>query len=165
MQGKSKRTSGGKIRKAVIEDAPFIHTAIQKYASAADLLIKPLADIYSQIREYFIYEVKGKPAGVIALHIYWSDMAEIRSFVVEQESRMKGGGGRLLKAAMSEAKKMGITKVFALTKIPGYFISRGFKEVEKAALPQKIWKDCLNCPKFPGCDETAVLFDYNGVKV
>ncbi|HPN65199.1 MAG TPA: hypothetical protein PK247_08335, partial [Candidatus Goldiibacteriota bacterium] len=91
MPGKSKRPSGGKIRKAVIEDAPFIHMAIQKYASAADLLIKPLADIYSQIREYFIYEVKGKPAGVIALHIYWSDMAEIRSFVVEQESRMKGG--------------------------------------------------------------------------
>ena len=60
---------------------------------------------------------------------------------------------------------MGITKVFALTKIPGYFISRGFKEVEKAALPQKIWKDCLNCPKFPGCDETAVLFDYNGDNV
>ncbi|MBN2754237.1 MAG: N-acetyltransferase [Candidatus Goldbacteria bacterium] len=158
--GKKKLT----VRKAMLEDAVFIHMAIQKYAAAADLLIKPLGDIYSQIREYFICEINGKPAGLIALHVYWSDMAEIRSFVVEKENRMAGAGGMLLKAAMAEAKKMGITKVFALTKIPDYFRKHGFKDEEKAALPQKIWKDCLNCPKFPNCDESAVLYDFNGEK-
>ncbi|HOL22982.1 MAG TPA: GNAT family N-acetyltransferase, partial [bacterium] len=24
-------------------------------------------------------------------------------------------------------------------------------------LPHKVWSDCINCPKFPRCDETAML--------
>ena len=31
--------------------------------------------------------------------------------------------------------------------------------VEKEVLPQKVWVDCVNCPKFPDCDETAVLLE------
>jgi amino-acid N-acetyltransferase len=31
--------------------------------------------------------------------------------------------------------------------------------VEKSILPHKIWADCLKCPKFPDCDETAMMID------
>jgi len=30
-------------------------------------------------------------------------------------------------------------------------------EVRKARLPHKIWSDCIECRKFPDCDETAVV--------
>jgi amino-acid N-acetyltransferase len=29
--------------------------------------------------------------------------------------------------------------------------------VDKNLLPHKIWSDCLNCVKFPECDEVAVM--------
>ena len=46
---------------------------------------------------------------------------------------------------------------------PGFFISLGFKEVEKEMFPEKIWADCLKCAKFNCCDEKAVLFQADDV--
>ncbi|MDR2055853.1 MAG: hypothetical protein LBQ10_08315, partial [Desulfovibrio sp.] len=45
-----------------------------------------------------------------------------------------------------------------------FFINLGFTVVEKDVLPQKIWADCVNCPKYPDCDEIAVLLDISGNK-
>jgi amino-acid N-acetyltransferase len=25
-------------------------------------------------------------------------------------------------------------------------------------LPRKVWTDCFRCPKFPNCDETALIY-------
>jgi amino-acid N-acetyltransferase len=33
----------------------------------------------------------------------------------------------------------------------------GFSGIDKSALPQKIWGDCVRCPKFPECDEHALI--------
>jgi amino-acid N-acetyltransferase len=35
----------------------------------------------------------------------------------------------------------------------------GFEVIEKSELPQKIWGDCVQCPKFPDCDEIAMARD------
>ena len=40
-----------------------------------------------------------------------------------------------------------------------FFKKMGFREVAKTELPHKIWSDCLKCPKFPECDETALIID------
>jgi amino-acid N-acetyltransferase len=31
--------------------------------------------------------------------------------------------------------------------------------VEKMDLPRKIWAECYSCPKFPDCDEVALVLD------
>jgi len=36
--------------------------------------------------------------------------------------------------------------------------------VPKETLSQKVWKECINCPKFPNCDEEAVVYDTPGNK-
>jgi amino-acid N-acetyltransferase len=33
----------------------------------------------------------------------------------------------------------------------------GFKRIERADLPLKIWSDCVHCVKFPDCDEIAMM--------
>ena len=38
-----------------------------------------------------------------------------------------------------------------------FFRKVGFDEVERGALPLKVWKDCVRCPKFQSCDEIAVM--------
>ncbi|HRU40150.1 MAG TPA: N-acetyltransferase, partial [Candidatus Goldiibacteriota bacterium] len=137
------------IRRAKTGDAARIQEIIKKYAKDADLLVRPLADIYSHIRDYFVAVTGKKVEGVISLHVYWEDLAEIRSFVLEKKLRGTGSGKKLLDAALTEARELGIKRVFALTKIPDYFRKHGFKDIDKKELPQKIWKDCFNCPKFP----------------
>jgi amino-acid N-acetyltransferase len=84
-------------------------------------------------------------------------LAEIRSLAVQEEDQNKGIGAMLVKACLKESKTLGVKRVFALTYQPDFFEKMGFKKVDKAVLPHKIWTDCLKCVKFPDCDEIAVV--------
>jgi amino-acid N-acetyltransferase len=84
-------------------------------------------------------------------------LAEIRSLAVIEEMRKKGIGAQLVKACLEESKSLGVKRVFALTYQLTFFEKLGFKKVDKTVLPHKIWTDCLNCVKFPDCDEIAVV--------
>lgn len=147
------------IRRAKIQDAFKIQKLIKKYATESDLLNRSIADMYSLVRDYIVAVDGNKLAGVIAVHVYWEDLSEIRSFVVEKSQRGKGYGEALLNKALEEAKEVGTKKVFALTKIPDFFKKHGFKPIPKKKLPHKIWKDCFSCPKFPDCDESALILN------
>jgi amino-acid N-acetyltransferase len=68
-----------------------------------------------------------------------------------------GIGTRLVEVAIGEAKELGAKKIFVLTYQPGFFKQFGFKKIKTASLPHKIWAECINCPKFPDCQETAMI--------
>lgn len=145
------------IRKAKASDALRIQDLINTYAKEGLLLPRALGEIYDNIRDFFVYEEDGRIQGVCALHVCWEDLAELRSLAVQKESRGKGVGEALIKAALKEASELGIKRVFLLTYIPAYFKRFGFGIVPKEILPQKIWGDCLKCVKFPNCDEIAMM--------
>ncbi|MCL6613031.1 MAG: hypothetical protein K6U03_00175 [Firmicutes bacterium] len=78
------------------------------------------------------------------------------------ESQSRAGfilGRRLVQTLLEEARELEIKRVFALTYQPGFFERCGFRLVQKEEMPQKVWKECINCPKFPHCDEVAVLYE------
>jgi amino-acid N-acetyltransferase len=153
------------IRKAFITDVTAIQAVIAPYAEKGEMLPRSLSDLYDNIRDFFIYERDGKIAGVCALHISWENLAEIRSLVVKASSLGLGAGTRLVEACLKEALDLKVKQVFALTYIPLYFERLGFRQTDKATLPQKIWRDCLNCVKFPNCGEQAVIIDLRGSAV
>ena len=63
-----------------------------------------------------------------------------------------------MQQALEEARTLGLNQVFALTYVPDFFRKLGFRRLEdKSALPHKVWTECINCPKFPNCDEVAVI--------
>lgn len=146
-----------KIRKAKITDIKQIHRLVNEFAKKEEMLPRALNDLYEGIRDFFVYEDQGIIKGVCALHILWEDLAEIRSLAVKEEYRRVGIGKSLIKRCLKDAKELGIKRVFALTYQPGFFKKIGFTEIDKAKLPHKIWGDCLKCPKFPECDELAVI--------
>jgi amino-acid N-acetyltransferase len=125
------------------------------------MLPRSLAELYDNMRDYFVYvdTDEGKVAGACALHICWENLAEIRSLCVDESSRRKGIGRDLVRICMDEAREFGVEKIFVLTYRDGFFGGLGFNEVEKTELPQKIWTDCIKCPKFPRCDEVAMVHD------
>ncbi len=146
-----------KVRKARIGDVPVMMRIIGSFAEKGELLPRSLAELYEHLRDYSVCEDDGEVVGVCALHVMWEDLAEVRSLAVRERYGGKGAGSLLMKGCVEEAKKLGISKLFALTYRPEFFERFNFKITDKSSLPQKIWTDCLKCVKFPDCDETAVI--------
>ncbi len=147
------------IRKAKMQDVRAIHGMLMQCAGRGELLPRALSDIYHHLRDFFVLVARdnGTVVGCCAFAICWENLGEIRSLVVAPELQKAGWGRRLVEACLSEAVVFGVYQVFTLTYVPGFFARLGFGEVSKDVLPQKVWADCLNCPKFPECDETAML--------
>jgi amino-acid N-acetyltransferase len=148
------------IKKAVIGDVKAIHTILNHYANQGLLLPRSLSELYDHLRDYYVLENNDQEnliQGVCALGICWEDLAEIKCLAVSRDLQDKGFGSELVEACLNDARSLGLARVFTLTYIPDFFVRLGFKEVEKSALPHKIWADCLKCPKFPHCDETALM--------
>jgi amino-acid N-acetyltransferase len=151
------------IRKARMADVKAIHGLIAEYARKGDMLPRALADIYENLRDYFVFlGSDGELVGSAAIHIMWEDLAEVRSLAVREGKMRRGVGTQLVEACISEAIVLGISRVFALTYKPEFFEKLGFHVVDKSELPQKIWADCLKCSKFPDCDEVALVADFSG---
>lgn len=145
------------IRKATVNDAKAIYDLIKRFARKYDMLPRSLNEIYENIRDFFVCMDNDSIVATAALHVLWEDLAEIRSVAVIKEYQGIGVGKKLARQCMKEAKKLGVSKVFALTYAPEFFIEMGFEEIDKNTLPQKIWGECLKCHKFPECDESAVM--------
>lgn len=145
------------IRKANVKDIKEVHKLVNEFAKRQKMIARSLNELYESVRDLYVYEERGSLRGVCALHILWEDLAEIRSLAVSKAYQGRGKGSALVRHCLKEAKSLGIKRVFALTYQPEFFVKMGFRHIDKANLPQKIWGDCVRCPKFPECDEFAVM--------
>lgn len=146
-----------RVEKAKIQDVPQIHRLINYFADRDQMLARSLSEIYENIRDYFVVKQGEQVVACAALHVSWSDLAEIKSVAVAEDSQKQGSGTQLIEACLKEAKELGIATVFCLTYQPGFFEKFGFSQVDKMELPRKIWTECYRCPKFPNCDEIALI--------
>lgn len=149
----------GMIRAATINDVRAIHALLQIYAERGELLSRPLGQLYDHVRDFAVAvdEQSRKVIGCCALQICWQDLAEIRSLAVDPRHQHRGIGSQLTHRALEEARRFRLDKVFTLTYRPGFFEQFGFERTDRSLLPRKIWADCVLCPKFPDCDETAMI--------
>ena len=150
------------IRKARTADVVQIHKILWHFAKAEKLLARSLSELYTTVRDMVVFEDEpGHVAGCCTLHIVDEDLAEIRSLAVVESHRRRGIGRELVNACISEAKELGIRKLFTLTVEAAFFESMGFQSVDKeGGLPHKVWWDCRHCPKYPDyCDESAMVLD------
>jgi amino-acid N-acetyltransferase len=144
-------------RKATFKDVEAIHKIVNDYAIEGVMLSRARNTIYETLREYILAEQDGELVGLGALHLVWDELAEIRSLAVVPASVKTGVGREIVERLTQEARELGVKTVFALTYQPGFFAKLGFHQVEKETLSPKVWKECINCPKFPHCDEIAVV--------
>jgi len=146
-----------RVAKAKIQDVPQIHRLINYFADKDEMLARSLSEIYENIRDYFVVKQGEQVIACAALHVSWSDLAEIKSVAVAEDSQKQGSGTQLIEACLKEAKELGIATVFCLTYQPGFFERFGLSQIDKMELPRKIWTECYRCPKFPNCDEIALI--------
>lgn len=145
-------------RKAVFDDIETIFKLINDYAAEGIMLARSRSLLYETIREMIVAIDDDKVVGVGALHVTWNELAEVRSMAVDPNHTRRGIGAAIVRLLIDEGKTFGVKKFFTLTYKPGFFQTLGFKTITKEELPHKIWRECIDCPKFPNCDEIAMEF-------
>ena len=141
----------------MVKDIPAIKSIIDTYAKQEMMLQRSLSELYEFTRSFYVYEDNNEIIGCCALQVSWEDMAEVMSFAVKAEYRDKGIGTKLVNACLEEAKGLGVNNVFTLTYAVPFFEKQGFETIDKQMLPHKVWSGCIKCPKFPNCDEIAMM--------
>ena len=144
-------------RQAALPDAEHIHAMIQPYAELGALLARSQAELCENIRDFVVAEENGRIVGCGALHLYGLHLAEIRSIAVNPESIGRGVGRALVESLLDEARRHSVTCVCLFTRTPGFFARLGFERARRQDLPDKIYKDCVCCPRLSDCDEIAMF--------
>lgn len=145
-------------RSATFADVEEIYSLIAGYASQGLMLPKPHNVLYEALREFIVaVEIDTeKIVGTGALHLTWNELAEVRSMAVHPDYKRQGIGAEIVNRLLLQGRDIGVKSFFTLTYSPEFFESLGFKVTTRESLPHKIWKECIDCPKFANCDEIAM---------
>lgn len=144
-------------RNAILPDVEQIYAIMQPYYGDGTLLPRHIPELCENVRDFVVAEYEGEIIGCGALHLYGLHLAEIRSIAVQPQSKGFGAGRLLVQALLREAKRHNVTCVCLFTRIPDFFVRVGFSIASRDDLPDKIYKDCIHCPRFYACDEIAMV--------
>lgn len=144
-------------RAATVQDVEPLFLMIEEYARRGIMLPRSRRVLERQIEDFVVAEVDGAIVGCGSLSRLGDDLVEIRSLGIAEGNKGRGLGSMIVGKLIEQAKARSIPKVMALTYEVSFFLKNGFHVVEKEIFPEKVWTDCVNCPKQQNCDEIAVL--------
>lgn len=145
------------VRAAVLADVAGMEALMAPFVATGDLLPRSTYDLCRHIREYVVAEgADGAIVGTASLKVYSTDLAEVAGLAVRDDQQGRGLGRALVEALLVDARALGLTEVFGLTRKPVFFLRLGFRPAEKEQFPLKVWADCARCPRQDACDEVAV---------
>ena len=146
-----------KLRPATLADVAVMESFMAPFVATGDLLPRSNYDLCRHIKEYVVAEAAdGSLVGTGSLKVYSTGLAEIAALAVQEDQQGRGVGKALVEALLVDARAMGLSEVFGLTRKPLFFMRLGFRVVEKEQFPLKVWADCARCPRQHACDEVAV---------
>jgi amino-acid N-acetyltransferase len=145
------------VRAAVLADVAGMEALMAPFVATGDLLPRTNYDLCRHIKEYVVAEdAGGAIVGTASLKVYSIQLAEIAGLAVRDDQQGRGVGRALVESVLDDARALGLTQVFGLTRKPVFFLRLGFHVVEKQQFPLKVWADCARCPRQDACDEVAV---------
>lgn len=144
-------------RRATVADVPALQKLINTFAERDEMLRRSMNELYETIRDFHVVEEDGRILAVSAVHVTWDDLAELKCVAVAEDAQGRGLGKAVVEACMADARALGLRRVFALTYKPDFFGRYGFRVVDRATLPHKVWGECIKCHKFPDCHEVAMM--------
>jgi amino-acid N-acetyltransferase len=148
------------MRAARLADVPDLETLMAPFVATGDLLPRSRYDLCRHIKEYVVAQEETERDNTIvacgSLKLYSETLAEIAGVAVRDVWQGRGLGRAVIETLIAEARALGLSEVFALTRKPAFFLRLGFGPAEKAQFPQKVWADCARCPRQACCDEIAV---------
>lgn len=145
------------LRPATLADVAEMEKLMAPFVATGDLLPRSNYDLCRHIKEYVVAVASdGAIVGTGSLKVYSTSLAEIAGLAVRDDQQGRGVGKSLVEALVLDARALGLTEVFGLTRKPLFFLRLGFRVAEKEQFPLKVWADCARCPRQRACDEVAV---------
>jgi argininosuccinate lyase/amino-acid N-acetyltransferase len=151
--------SGVKVRAARLTDIDALEGMVTYWAGLGENLPRSRNELVRDIGSFAVAEHHGEVTGCASLYVYDSGLAEIRSLGVEAGWQHQGQGSAIVQHLVDKARQMAIKKVFVLTRVPEFFMKQTFIPTSKTLLPEKVLKDCEQCPRQHACDEVALEID------
>ena len=119
------------VRRARTPDVPAIKAIVDTYAGAGrHMLAKELVTLYENVQDFRVAELDGEVIGCGAVHVLWADLGEVRTVAVRLDRRGHHYGDPILTALIAQARKLGLSRLFALTFQTAFFARHGFVEIE-----------------------------------
>jgi argininosuccinate lyase/amino-acid N-acetyltransferase len=145
-----------KVRPARLTDIEALEGMVAYWANMGENLPRSRNELVRDIGSFAVAEHQGEVTGCASLYVYDSGLAEIRSLGVEPGWQGQGQGKAIVNYLVGKARQMAIKKVFVLTRTPEFFMKQDFLPTSKSLLPEKVLKDCDQCPRQHACDEVAL---------
>ncbi len=131
------------VRSARTSDVAAIRQIASPLVEKRVLLGKELVELYESIQEFVVAELDGKVVGFGALHVFWQDLAEVRTLAVAETARSRGVGAAILRQLLERAKVLGIHRVFCLTFETRFFASHGFIEISDVPVDPQTYAEMV----------------------
>jgi amino-acid N-acetyltransferase len=131
------------VRSARTSDVADIRQIVSPLVEKRVLLGKELVELYESIQEFVVAELEGLVVGSGALHVFWQDLAEVRTLAVSESARNRGVGAAILRELLERAKVLGIHRVFCLTFETKFFASHGFVEISDVPVDAQIYAELV----------------------
>lgn len=147
------------VRPAIAQDVPAIHDLIKYHAQMGRMILRGFDELYADLRSFMVAEIGKELVGCASVHLFWSDLAELKCVAVKETQQRRGIGRSVVDACHTDLRRLGIQRAFALTGATTFFEKLGYRVVAKDSLPRFIWGECVRCPSFPVCHEEALVFD------
>jgi amino-acid N-acetyltransferase len=131
------------VRRARTGDVLAIRALVDVYAVDGILLDKAMVTLYEDVQEFDVAEVDGQVVGCGALHVLWSDLAEVRTVAVDPSCRKRGIGHLLLESLLQRARELDVSRVFCLTFEVDFFAAHGFQQFTATAVEPGVYEELL----------------------
>ena len=122
------------------------------------MIRRSLGELYESIREFFVaVDDDGRVVGCAALHVFWEDLAELKCLAVAESMHGRGVGRHARRCLLGRRAGDGPGHGLHPDLRPRVLRALRLPPIDKAELPHKIWNECVRCPLFPNCNETALI--------
>jgi amino-acid N-acetyltransferase len=131
------------VRRARTGDVLAIRALVDVYAVDGILLDKAMVTLYEDVQEFDVAELDGQVVGCGALHVLWSDLAEVRTVAVDPSHRKRGIGHLLIESLLQRARDLDVRRVFCLTFEVDFFAAHGFQRFTATAVEPGVYEELL----------------------
>lgn len=151
------------VRRARTSDVRAIKHLVEPLVQQRVLLGKELVVFFESLQEFRVAvdDATGQIIGCGALHVIWEDLGEIRTLVASDEWRGRGVGHALLESLETEARELGLRRLFCLTFEIEFFGRHGFTAVDEQLLVDpEVYAELVRSPD----EGVAEFLDLSRVK-
>lgn len=141
------RMSEFRVRPATTRDVRAIQAMLEPFVQRRILLGKDLVVLYEATQQFVVAETsEGELVGCGALHVMWEDLGEIRTLIVVDEWLHRGVGRAIVEALETNARTLGLSRLFCLTFEVDFFTRRGFSPIGEQVVDPDVYSQLIRSP-------------------